>query len=124
MMGRSILLVTRNKELSMIIFRVPDMTCGHCTGTIAKAVAAEDPAARVEFDLPAHLVRITSASATSTQLETAIRAAGYSPETVQDPAPAPTRAARGGCGCGCGPTSRAPVDVRQARVGAQRGCCA
>ena len=31
----------------MIAFEVKDMTCGHCAGTITKAVAAVDQGAKV-----------------------------------------------------------------------------
>ena len=47
----------------MITFRVPDMTCGHCASVITMAVAGVDKAARIEIDVPAKLVSITSTAA-------------------------------------------------------------
>jgi len=40
---------------------VPDMTCGHCVGTITKAVKALDPAAEVKADLAGKTVTIETA---------------------------------------------------------------
>ena len=100
----------------MVTFRVPDMTCGHCAAAIAKAIAAEDAGARVEFDIAAHLVRVAPAAATPAELEDAIREAGYSPAAQAEPQP---RAS--GCGCGCG-TAKA-VDMAQVPARAQGGCC-
>lgn len=68
----------------MIAFEVQDMTCGHCVSTITKAVKATDPGARVEIDLPRHLVRIEPAAADAQELLDAISEAGYTPQ----PAPA------------------------------------
>jgi copper chaperone CopZ len=68
----------------MIAFEVQDMTCGHCVSTITKAVQATDPGARVEVDLPRHLVRIEPAAADARALSDAISEAGYTPQ----PAPA------------------------------------
>ncbi len=66
----------------MIAFEVQDMTCGHCVSTITKAVKATDPGARVEIDLPRHLVRIEPAAADAQELSDAIREAGYTPQPV------------------------------------------
>ncbi|WP_427914961.1 heavy-metal-associated domain-containing protein [Ramlibacter sp. MMS24-I3-19] len=106
----------------MVTFRISDMTCGHCASTIAGAVRAEDPAARLEFDIGEHLVRIASAALAGPALQAAIRAAGYSPMEVQGrPQPA---AARGcGCGCGCGSTKAQALDVTQTAGPAKGGCC-
>ncbi|WP_421951394.1 heavy-metal-associated domain-containing protein [Pelagibacterium sp.] len=62
-------------------FKVQDMTCGHCAGTIEKAVRSADPAAKVDVDLDTHLVRIESAQA-GDALKRVIAEAGYSPEPV------------------------------------------
>ena len=64
----------------MTTFLVPDMSCGHCKTTIEKAVSAADGAARMEFDLAQHLVKIDSAMPAS-RLAEALDAAGY-PATV------------------------------------------
>lgn len=65
----------------MIEFQVNDMTCGHCVGAIAKAVAEVDAAAKVEIDLPTHRVRITGTEEQA-EVEAAIREAGYTPEHI------------------------------------------
>ncbi|MGL4278771.1 MAG: heavy-metal-associated domain-containing protein [Albidovulum sp.] len=64
----------------MTTFLVPDMSCGHCKMTIEKAVSAADGAARMEFDLDKHLVKIDSALPTAKLAET-LEDAGY-PATV------------------------------------------
>ncbi|KQP22720.1 heavy-metal-associated domain-containing protein [Pseudorhodoferax sp. Leaf267] len=63
----------------MIAFEVQDMSCGHCVGSITKAVQAVDPQARVEIDLPTHRVQITPAQADAAQLRDAITQAGFTP---------------------------------------------
>ncbi|WP_374664005.1 heavy-metal-associated domain-containing protein [Ramlibacter sp.] len=102
----------------MVTFRIPDMTCGHCAATISRAIASEDAGARLDFDLPAHVLRVTPATATPAELEAAIREAGYTPAAV-DAAP---RARARGCGCGCGPAR--PVDISQVRGASGSTCCA
>lgn len=62
----------------MIEFHVEDMTCGHCVGTVTKAVKEADPKASVEIDLASHLVRIDGSSEAEA-IEEAIRDAGYTP---------------------------------------------
>jgi len=84
----------------MINFRVPDMTCGHCVGTITKAVAAADPGARVQVELGEHIVRVTGAARSADELQAAIESAGY---TVASAEAATPKARVAGCGCGCGP---------------------
>jgi copper chaperone len=48
------------KELPVIEFKVPDMSCGHCVGVVTKAVKSIDPQAEVRCDLPTHTVRVDS----------------------------------------------------------------
>lgn len=104
----------------MMTFRIVDMTCGHCAGTIARAVADVDKGARVEVDLTRKLVSISSIAPEGELME-AIREAGYTPEKV---AAAPAAAAgTGGCGCGCGPRAAASVDEAQAAAPQARACC-
>ncbi len=55
---------------------VPDMSCGHCTAAIEKAIKAIDPAARVSCDLGTHVVEVESALSEQA-LSDAIRNAGY-----------------------------------------------
>lgn len=99
----------------MVIFQVPDMTCGHCAAHIARAIADLDPSARVEFGMGEHLVHITSQSATADELAEAIGEAGY---TAAVHAPAELTKAR--CGCGCGPKR---VDLSQTPTTTIPGCC-
>ncbi len=63
----------------MIAFEVKDMTCGHCVGSVTKALKAVDPAATVDIDLARHRVEIGSTAADAQRLSDAIRDAGYTP---------------------------------------------
>lgn len=87
----------------MFTYRIEDMTCGHCAGTITRAIHAVDAGANVEIDLPGHLVRVVPSQAGAQAVTEAIAAAGYAPFRVEDKAPqAPAPSApRTGCGCGC-----------------------
>ena len=62
----------------MTEFSVHDMTCGHCSSKVARAISAVDSAAKAEIDLLKKTVRITSDKPAAGFLE-AIRAAGYTP---------------------------------------------
>ena len=66
----------------MIAFTVNDMTCGHCAGTITRAIAAVDEGARVTVDLATHRVAIEPQAASAAILEEAIAEAGYTPVAV------------------------------------------
>jgi copper chaperone len=44
----------------MIELTLPTMTCGHCVKTVTQTVQRVDAAARLEIELPEHLVRIES----------------------------------------------------------------
>lgn len=57
-------------------FKVPDMSCGHCTAAIEKSVKAADPAATIACDLGERLVKIDSALSAD-QLAAVIKDAGY-----------------------------------------------
>ena len=57
-------------------YSVPDMTCGHCAGTIDRAVKAIDPRAEVTIDLPAKQISVRT-GAPEAQIADAIRSAGY-----------------------------------------------
>jgi copper chaperone len=60
----------------MITLKVPDMSCGHCTGVITKAIKELDQAAAIGFDMHNHMVQIDTAQAQDAIL-TVLRAAGY-----------------------------------------------
>ncbi|MEP6791281.1 MAG: heavy-metal-associated domain-containing protein [Ramlibacter sp.] len=86
----------------MIAFEVNDMTCGHCVGTITKAVKAVDKDATVRVDLGSHRVEIDGTTTGAPALGDAITQAGYTPVAIEGAAqPAPVAAKKsGGCCCG------------------------
>ena len=57
-------------------FHVPDMSCGHCTAAIDKALKAIDPEAKVDTDLPSKTVTIGSAKDPAS-IRAALKEAGY-----------------------------------------------
>ncbi|GLQ10368.1 hypothetical protein GCM10007913_23000 [Devosia yakushimensis] len=61
------------------IFAVNDMTCGHCVGTVRKALEDALPGATISVDLVTHRVEFTGDRSAG---EEAIREAGYTPEAV------------------------------------------
>ena len=61
------------------IFTVNDMTCGHCVGTVRKALEEALPGAGISVDLETHKVAFTGDRRTG---EEAIREAGYTPEAA------------------------------------------
>ena len=54
------------------------MTCGHCVRAITQAVAAADPAAKVQADLAAHQVHVDTALAREA-VAAVLTEAGYQP---------------------------------------------
>ncbi|MEH6836060.1 MULTISPECIES: heavy-metal-associated domain-containing protein [Falsihalocynthiibacter] len=62
-------------------FTVPNMTCGHCTAAIKKAVTAADSAAILTFDLEAHVVEVTS-RLDNEALATILKTEGYASSPV------------------------------------------
>lgn len=62
-------------------FNVPEMSCGHCTSAIEKAITAADPAAKTNCDLTTRRVTIVSALETDA-LSAVIKEAGYDSEAV------------------------------------------
>jgi len=57
-------------------FDVPDMSCGHCTASIEKAIKATDPAANITCSTATRTVDIDSDLSTNALIDT-IRGAGY-----------------------------------------------
>jgi copper chaperone len=84
----------------MQVFRIDDMTCGHCASTITKAVRAIDAGARVEVDMDQRLVRVEANQANATALRDAIIEAGYTPVAVEPTTTAQQPGRKAGC-CGC-----------------------
>ena len=66
------------KELFMIEFTVPDISCGHCAGVVQKTVKGLDQTATVEVDVPGKRVKITSGMDRAAFAD-ALVAAGYPP---------------------------------------------
>ena len=60
-------------------FSVPEMSCGHCTAAIKKAVKEVDPAATVNCDLDTSRVAVDT-SLSQADVSQAIKAAGYESE--------------------------------------------
>ncbi|MFN9506908.1 MAG: heavy-metal-associated domain-containing protein [Rubrivivax sp.] len=84
----------------MVTFDVQDMTCGHCVGSITKAVHTIDQGAQVTADLAKHRVQIEPTKSESSQLSDAMRAAGYTPVLIADAEMAVGQSApRSGCCC-------------------------
>lgn len=70
----------------MVTFRVPDMTCGHCAATIARAIATVDGGARVDANIADRLVSV-SADAAESELIAAMQEAGYKAQRVDSSNP-------------------------------------
>lgn len=64
-----------------MVFRVPDITCEHCTQTIEGAVRAVRGVDAVKVDLDSKLVEIEGTAAPD-DVSDAIKEAGYTPEPV------------------------------------------
>lgn len=62
----------------MIEFKLPDMSCGHCVGTVTQTVRLLDPDAKVQVDLASKTVKIESAEGREPLAE-ALTEAGYPP---------------------------------------------
>lgn len=67
------------EAVSGVRFKVADMTCGHCAGTIRKALEQTMPGAAVAISLETNEVTVAGDAATA---ERAIRAAGYEPQLL------------------------------------------
>jgi|TARA_R100001132_G_C3270665_1_gene92818 copper chaperone len=65
-----------SKEFGMMRLSVPDMSCGHCTAAIEKAIKAIDPTAKVSCDLGAHIVEVER-YLSERAISEAIRDVGY-----------------------------------------------
>ncbi|MCC7701090.1 heavy-metal-associated domain-containing protein [Janthinobacterium sp. GW460P] len=66
----------------MYQLQVENMSCGHCVGSVTKAVQAIDPAAQVQIDLASKRVTVESSSALGT-ISAAIVEAGYPVTSAQ-----------------------------------------
>lgn len=66
----------------MIIFKVNDMTCGHCVSLITKAIKDVDSNAKVEVKLDQQVVVVDSDRADVQMFQDAMIDAGYSSEII------------------------------------------
>lgn len=66
----------------MYQLQVENMSCGHCVGSVTKAVQGIDPAAQVQIDLASKSVKVES-SAELGAISAAIVEAGYPVTTAQ-----------------------------------------
>lgn len=57
-------------------FNVPDMSCGHCTSTIEKAIKSADAEANVSCDIAARTVSVEG-SLPAERLTALLKDAGY-----------------------------------------------
>ncbi|MBN7783782.1 heavy-metal-associated domain-containing protein [Ponticoccus gilvus] len=62
-------------------FNVPEMSCGHCTAAIEKAVTAADPGASVACDLTERTVTVDS-RLDAGAIQTALKGAGYAAQAA------------------------------------------
>jgi copper chaperone len=62
----------------MIELTLPTMTCNHCVQTVTRTVAAVDPAAKAQIDLPTHKLRIESSRPVAV-FAAALAEEGYKP---------------------------------------------
>lgn len=60
----------------MLLFYIPNMTCGGCAKSVTAALRSVDPQARIETDPPTRQVRVESALDESAFLAV-LREAGY-----------------------------------------------
>ena len=65
----------------MTRFTVPEMSCGHCTAAIEKAIKEIDNQAKVDCNLDDHSVSISS-DLPARALQSAIYEAGYKSEAA------------------------------------------
>jgi copper chaperone len=65
-------------EYDVIKLSIPDMSCGHCSGAITKALKELDSHAVIEFDMPARTVSVDTSAAEAVVRDT-LADAGYPP---------------------------------------------
>jgi copper chaperone len=70
------------KGAIMMKFSIPDMSCGHCSGVITKAIKEIDSAATIDFDMAARTATINSSADQATVRE-ALAEAGYPAALMQ-----------------------------------------
>lgn len=68
----------RVHDADALAFRVDDMTCGHCAGTIKKAIESVLPGVEVNANPESKVVSVKGAAEFS-KLREIVTAAGYTP---------------------------------------------
>ncbi|WP_297326484.1 heavy-metal-associated domain-containing protein [uncultured Bartonella sp.] len=63
------------------LFKVEDMTCGHCVKTITNAIMEKYPSAKVDIDLDKHLVKVGNVT-DKADLTAIIKEEGYTPQSL------------------------------------------
>lgn len=63
-------------DLTIYEFDIPDMTCGHCAGTVTKAIKSVDPTAVPNVDLSARKATVETKADPNT-IGAALDEAGY-----------------------------------------------
>lgn len=66
------------RDPNALTLRVEDMTCGHCAGTIKKAIETGLPGTSVEADPASKLVSVRGSTDLSS-IEALVSEAGYTP---------------------------------------------
>ncbi|MCB0924248.1 MAG: cation transporter [Mycobacterium sp.] len=87
--------------MTVTIYNVKGMTCGHCVSTVTSAVGAVPEVSDVEVDLAAGTVTV-SGSASEQSVAQAISESGYEVDAAGGTTALPLNTSGGGCGCGCG----------------------
>lgn len=71
--------MSSDREAAGVTFQVKDMTCGHCVGTIRKALEESMPGTAVDINLESHEVTVAGDALLA---EKTIRDAGYEPQRL------------------------------------------
>ena len=69
---------TMERDPAALTLRVEDMTCGHCAGTIKKAIETGLPGTSVEADPASKLVSVRGSTDLSS-IKALVTEAGYTP---------------------------------------------
>ena len=67
-----------DRDPTAVVLRVEDMTCGHCAGTIRKAIETGLPGTSVEADPASKLVSVRGSTDLSS-IKALVAEAGYTP---------------------------------------------
>ena len=68
-------------DQSTSLFKVEDMTCGHCVKTITNAIKEKYPSADVNIELDKHLVKVKGV-ADKASLADIMKEEGYTPQAL------------------------------------------